>query len=175
MYYMKQAFLANFQKLGEKEFGGSLLRGHARIARPVSHKRAMHLVMRSSHAKATNSFLRIERAKRIEKLIFKQAKEFGVRVYRYANSGNHLHLLILPRSRLAFNQFVKTISGLIARITLCSERGSAKAVQFWDARPYTKILEWGREFINVGKYILQNKLEAIGFIVYRPRKAKSTA
>lgn len=168
----KQAYLIGFDGLGAKTFGGSTIKGNPRDARPISTKNPMHLVMRSSHATGTRSFLKGARVRQIETLVYRLGKQTGVRVYRYANSGNHLHLVVLPRSRRAFHAYLRAISGLIARITLGAERGSAADVQFWDARPFTRILQWGKDFQNACRYVLQNTLEAIGFLPYQPRKSK---
>jgi REP element-mobilizing transposase RayT len=167
----KQHYLPGFKQLGVKEFGGSkLLKWNAREARPISIKRPMHLVMRSTLATGERSFLRAKRARKIETLVHNLGKECGVKVYRFANSGNHLHFIVLPSSREAFKKYVRAITGIIARLTLGVERGSAKGIKFWDAKPYTRIVEWGREFKSVCDYVLQNTLEAIGFLPYRPRK-----
>ncbi len=156
----------------KKDFGGALLRGNAREKRPISLKRPLHLVMRSSMARGQLSFLNQKRRKRIEDLLRRTAASNDVKLYRYANSGNHLHLIVLPSSREAFNSFVRAISGLIARLTLGAEKGSAKGLKFWDARPFTRIIEWGRDFTRACAYVLQNRLEALGFIPYRPRRRK---
>jgi REP element-mobilizing transposase RayT len=105
------------------------------------------------------SFLEPARAQRIEKMVHRLGKLQGVKVYRFANSGNHLHLLVLPRSRKAFHDFVRSVAGVAARLSLGKERGKAalkikkKSLEknsdhstFWDARPFTRIVEWGREF-----------------------------
>ena len=161
----KQHYFQGFDKLGIKEFGGSLLKkGNPREARPISIKKPIHLVLKSSLATGELSFLRTCRVDRIEKLVSRIGKIQGVKVYRYANSGNHLHLVVLPRSKVAFRSFLRAIAGLIARVTLGAERGKAKGIKFWDARPFTRIIEWGKEFDIVSRYVQQNILEAIGFI-----------
>jgi REP element-mobilizing transposase RayT len=173
----KQHYLPGFDQLGlgEKEFGGSKLlnKAHAREARPISVKRPMHLVMRSTLAVGEKSFLRTKRARKIRELVHRLGKEKGVKVYRFANSGNHLHFIILPRSREAFKAYIKAVTGIIARITLGAERGAALGKRFWDAKPYTKIIEWGREYRAVCDYLLRNTLEALGFIPYQSRKRKA--
>lgn len=168
----KQPFLPTFGKLGETEFGGTRLRGNAREARPMAPKRPLHLVLKSSLATGDKSFLKTARKKPIEQLLYRLAKRKGVKLYRYANSGNHLHLLILPSSQRAYYSFIRAATGLIARLTLGAERGKAKGQKFWDAKPYTRIVEWGRDFRGVCAYILQNTLEALGFIPYQPRGRK---
>lgn len=168
---MQTAKQMGFQILDEKAakfFGGVYLRkSHAKAKRPVTTKRSMHLVMKSSLAKGERSFLK--HAHGIQDVVREQAKRFGVRVYRYANAGNHIHMIILPSSRSGFNSFVRSLSGIIARMVLGAERGSAKGLQFWDQRPFTRILEWGREYRGVVRYLVQNSLEALGFIAYTPR------
>jgi REP element-mobilizing transposase RayT len=164
-----QLSFKEFEKEKVKDFGGALLKGNPRDRRPITAKRPMHLVMRSSLAHGEYSFLRGKRDRQIHSLVQKVAKDKGVKIYRFANSGNHLHLLVLPRSREAFNAFIRSISGLIARLILGAERGNAKGLKFWDARPFTRLLEWGRDFKVACGYVLQNKLEALGFIPYQSR------
>src|SRR5262249_51105058 len=161
-----------------------------REARPIAVKRPMHLVMRSPQATGARSFLMTERARKIQALIHRAGKEHGVRVYRLANSGNHLHLIVQPRSREAFHGFLRAITGVIARITLGRERGLGRKVarwgvtrekaprkeeahgetareklaatdapsarRFWDSRPFTRILEWGRDYRRTAAYLLRN-------------------
>ncbi|MBI2604712.1 MAG: transposase [Deltaproteobacteria bacterium] len=168
-----QNFLPGFENLGFKQFGGSLVKGNPREPRPISIRRPIHIVMRSSHAKGERSFLAASRARKIERLVHRLGDHAGVRVYRYANSGNHLHLLVVTRSRKAFRAYLRAISGIIARMTLGVERGKALGLKFWDARPFTRIVEWGREFRAVCRYVAQNTLEALGFIPFQPRKHKT--
>jgi REP element-mobilizing transposase RayT len=112
----------------------------------------------------------------IYNIIDKQSKKHGVKVYNYANGGNHLHLVLRPMSRRAFNGFIRSVSGLVARLVLNAERGRAKLnskdllKKFWDQRPFTRIIEWGRDFNSTSNYLLQNSLEAYGFIAFKPRK-----
>ena len=167
----KQLTFEALRQIPLKQFGGSLLKNsHAKIKRPISTKRAMHVVLRSTLAKGEWSFLRTINAKRIDQILKTQALRHGVKLYRFANSGNHLHLLILPRSRDAFNSYMRSISGLIARLVTGSERGSKGGGSFWDARPFSRIIEWGREYKSLCGYLLQNTLESIGFLPYRAPK-----
>jgi REP element-mobilizing transposase RayT len=194
----KQEFLPGFEFVGDKEFGGShrkgvRVTGNPKSARPFSTKRALHLVMRSKHAVGERSFLRAKFHGRIERVIRSLAAAKGIKVYRLAINGNHIHILLQATSRHAFPQYVRGISGIIARIVLGTERGTAGAPKrtksegagtesvfapslpdrFWDARPYTRIVEWGRAFRSAAKYVVQNFLEAHGFIPYHPRKHKA--
>jgi hypothetical protein len=171
---MKRAKQLGFEILegnSLKFFGGAYLKsGNPKSKRPISIKRSSHLVMRSLLAKGSLSFLRHD--EEIRSTINTQAKKFGVKVYRLANGGNHLHMVILPRSRAAFNSFIRSISGLIARKVLKAERGDPKNLKFWEKRPFTRIVEWGRDYKKVCSYLLQNTLEALGFVEYQPRKTR---
>ena len=159
-----------------KDFGGSLLKkSHAKSARPLSTKEAMHIVLRSSVARGPLSMLKKETARKIAKALQAQAKQFHVKIYEFANVGNHLHLLVKASHRDLFKSFLRAISGLIARIVLGAERGQAKNLKFWDQRPFTRIVAWKKDFVGVKKYVIQNFNEAMGFTPYKPRKASSTA
>ena len=171
MKHQRQLGFEILDRKSAKYFGGAFLKNsNPKVKRPISTKRSMHLVMRSTRATGFQSFLKKD--KRIRELIAVQASFFGVKIYMQANGGNHLHLIILPRSRDAFNGFVRAITGLIARVVLGVERGSPKCIKFWDKRPFTRIIEWGREFRYVCGYLLQNTLEALGFIPYCPRTSR---
>ena len=154
------------------DFGGSLLKkSHAKRSRPFSTKRAMHVVMRSSLARGHFSLRYSNHVTEVEQIVRNQAKKAGVRLYRYANSGNHLHLLILVPHSSSLRRFLRAVSGLIARLVMNTERGAPlpESVRFWDQRPFTRIVTWGREYAGVARYLLQNTLEALGFIPYQPR------
>ncbi|MBK9293923.1 MAG: transposase [Oligoflexia bacterium] len=176
MKKQKQLGFEVLERQSLKYFGGAYLKNsHAKVARPITTKRSMHLVLRALMAKGEFSLLRKERI--IKELIYNQAKTFGVRVYRLANGGNHLHLIIMPRSREAFHAFIRSISGLIVREVLgaqrgCPQLGAKGKFRFWDKRPFTRIVEWGREYKSLNNYLDQNALEAWGFIPYQPRKSR---
>ena len=42
--------------------------------------------------------------------------------------------------------------------------------KFFNFRPFTRILNWGKDFTASCRYIKRNILEALGFILYKPRK-----
>jgi hypothetical protein len=168
-HVMKQLGFEILERNNLKVFGGAHLKGNPKHKRPISIKKSSHLVMRSVLAKGPHSFLRFD--KKVRAIVNKQASKFGVKVYSLANAGNHLHLIVLPRSRYAYNGFIRSTTGLIARLVLGAEKASPKNMQFWEKRPFTRIVEWGRDFKRVTDYLQQNTLEALGFIEYKPRKS----
>jgi hypothetical protein len=153
-------------KLGIKsptlEFGGSKFTNYnPKTARPLAAKTPVHVVMRSPMAKGHLSLLFFDRD--IKKIIRKQSESCQIRVYDFANAGNHLHFVCVMKSIRGWKTFIRAVSGLIARLVLKAERGSAVGARFWQGRPWTRILTWGRAYKAIQKYLSLNKLEAIGF------------
>ncbi len=158
-------------------FGGSLLVGKRKSARPLSSKCALHLILKSSRAKGSSSFLKHQKQIRFQ--LDKQAKRFGVRIYRYSNVGNHLHLLIRIHSRREYKKFIRAISSLIQGIVTKTlganqkkrrEKTRREKEIFWDFRPFSRVVSWGRDFKIAANYVIKNTLEVLGFIPYTPRK-----
>jgi hypothetical protein len=157
-------------------FGASLLkRSHAKTARPLSSKHALHVVLRSEIARGPRSLLKKERL--IHNLILKQGRRHRVKVFHVANGGDHLHLLVRFYKRRNFQNFLRAVSGLIARKTLGLERGrvldskecnsTSWLGKFWDQRPFTRIVSWGPDFNALRSYLKSGMTEALGFL---PRK-----
>src|SRR4051812_8476942 len=102
-------------KPARKEHGGSLAKGHRKERRPIDPKKPIHIVFRSSLAKGDLSFLRFKQARVIEAKVYELAKASGVKIYRYANAGNHLHLLALPGRN--YRDFLRAVGARVAQIT----------------------------------------------------------
>ena len=100
-----------------------------------------------------------------------------VAVYRYANVGNHLHLLIRAKSRADWQGFIRELAGGIAMIVTGARKGNAlqrsKAAGlpesakrgFWDHLVFTRIVAFGKDFKGVAEYVLKNLWEAVGIPV----------
>ena len=56
-----------------------------------------------------------------------------------------------------YKRFIRSVTGLIARHVLNAQRGSPQYVKFWVARPFTRILSWGRDYDYVKRYMEKNK------------------
>lgn len=39
---------------------------------------------------------------------------------------------------------------------------STSAIQFWDYRPFSRVVSWGRDFLGVADYSLKNRLDVLG-------------
>ena len=73
-------------------------------------------------------------------------------IYAAANAGNHLHPSIEAPSREHLSAFLMAITGRIAQLV-----GGTK--RLWDARPFSRIVSWGRDFQNVARYVGMNSTE----------------
>jgi REP element-mobilizing transposase RayT len=130
----------------------------------------MHLVMRSEKAKNRLSLLL--KARPIQRLAHKIAERHGVRIHQYVNAGNHLHLIVQPKSREAFRNFLRDLTGKIAQLMTGARKGQSFG-KFWDALAYTRVAQWGRAYRNLKDYLTINEIEAAGIFGFR--KANSCA
>ena len=120
----------------------------------------MHLVMRSLRARGQWSMLSRRNKARIFGLVHETAERYGVKVYRFQNVGNHLHLLVKVPSRQAWQAFIRVLSGAIAFWVTGARKGISK--KFWDTLAFSRIVSWGRDFEGLKTYFVKNLLEALG-------------
>ncbi len=171
---IQQSLFDQLPKRGRKpqkphdHFGGMYLRKYnPKSKRPMDSKKALHLVLHSTKATGTKSFKNKTYEARIWEIIDTHARKAGIRIYEYANAGNHLHLLLRAKNRTDYNTFIRTITGLIARLVDKTERGEPLKGKFWDGRPFSRIVSFAvREFQTVKTYLLRNVLEDVGHPAY---------
>lgn len=153
----QQEFLGEgFEKFSDS-FGGTLLKGNPKRARPLDSKFPIHLTLRSS-----KSVLRLPKAfGRVEEIIKVVAAKHGVKIYKMANVGNHLHFAIkIPHVR-RWAAFIRELTGRLA-LALRDLLGGEK---LWLFRPHTRIVRgWKKAFRTLKLYIDLNIWEAEGFI-----------
>jgi REP element-mobilizing transposase RayT len=170
--YFQPSLDSSIFKETPKYFGGENLKNsNPKTARPVTTKNAMHVVLRSKLANNTGwSFcVSNSRKQEIEKRIRDQASLFNIKIYQMAVNSNHLHLLIKLYTRESFSKFIKAISGIIARIALGVKKGNRLGLKFWDSRPFSRIVDWAKDYFITKEYVLRNDLESCGVIPYVPR------
>lgn len=169
----------------KKEHGGTFSVGKRRKRRPLVLKKPLHLVLRSDFAHGPRSLTRHRPL--VEKIIAKAKKKFAVSVYETAIVSNHIHLLVMGRTRRDLQNFFRVVAGHIAQELLRQfpvlpserqKRGGAsgnreKKNKFWQTRIYSRIVSWGREFSNVKNYVIRNTLEALGLIPYTTRAKRN--
>ncbi len=188
---MKHSKQLSFYNASKKFHGGALLAGKRKSLRPLTSKDSIHFVLRSAWATKQNSFLTPRNRREINFLIDHFAKKFGVRVYERAINSNHIHLLLKITNRTLYRAFIRALSGKIAshvmnyqsfetfkRFKIQNEGGDGslnlqkahKEQAFWEYRPFSRIVNWGRDYKNCLAYLKKNLLEALGFIPYTERE-----
>ena len=146
-------------------FGGSLLKGNPKTRRPLESKLPIHLILRArvGGMRKPQAFVDVDR------IIRKVAEKHGVTIYKYANVGNHLHLLIKIRNIPSWARFIRELTGRIAQFM--REFLGLTGESFWLVRPFTRIVRsWKTCFQIAKEYIQLNVLEAEGFINRRETK-----
>lgn len=134
-----------FKEKIQREFGGSLLLGKRKAARPIDTKKSIHLVL-----KAKNSFALLRNKKTVEETLRKYAQKFGLTIYALGVQADHIHLEIKVPSRELYVRWVRAITSVLV--------SKIKGLK-WKLRPYTKILSWGKQFQKVKRYIFTNQKE----------------
>lgn len=150
----------------------------------------MHLVLKSSKATGDWNFLRPTHNKNIRRIIEKFAFYYGVRIVSFANASNHIHLQLKLSNRFAYAPFIRAITGAIAmsitgrsrwkkaaQASRAAEdsnvperpavrhaaRGQKLVEKFWDYRPFTRVAESYKAYLNLKDYIRMNEVEAAGW------------
>lgn len=161
-------------------FGGSLLRtsrgklktSNPKTKRPLSTKHTMHLVLKSSLAKGDWSFRSLRNRKNVDQTVRRHAARYGIRIYEYANVGNHLHILIRVKNRFTYQPFIRSLTGHLTLLVTGARKGTKLKQKFWDFRPFSRVVEWKKAYSVVKDYVVLNQLEAIGLISRYPTGLK---
>jgi hypothetical protein len=156
------------------EHGGSIRKGKRKIQRPFDRKRPMHLVMRSTRATMDWSFLHRRNKGAIHGLVVDLAKKYGVKLYKYENVGNHLHLLAKFPSRRELKAFLRVLAQAVMFQVTGARKGKPQG-RFFDAIVYSRVVSWGREFTALKAYLWKNALESLGFSAGEIRSARKNA
>lgn len=165
-------------KLMKSEYGGDLLttRRSRSQGRPLDTQNSMHLVLRSSKARGSWSFMIDKNRFLIREIVLKFAKKYDVRVLSIANVSNHLHMQIHLNDRLSYSPFIRAITAAIAMAMTGRNRwnpGSGEKLKFWDRRPFTRIILGFKGILSLKNYVRLNHFEGIGVIRHQTRKMLS--
>ncbi len=138
--------------------GGSLAKGKRKSRRPLSTKKWIHLTLKSHKAKGAYSMLAPKNAKWIDQLVRTKAKKFRVDLKDYVNMGNHLHFQIRIAKRESFQNFLRSITNLIARHVTGARKGKPFG-KFWQDLAYTRVLMSFLELTQLQYYFTGNEVE----------------
>lgn len=176
MRHKKQQRMLDPRMKPIKSFGGSLLgNSNPKTKRPISTKQAMHIVLRSQLAKDKYSLLRPPNRRRVDEILREESKRWGISICDFANTGNHLHLVVRVKSRYTFASFLRALAGRIAMLILGGKKGDAAGQKFWDQRPFTRIVEWVRGYRVLKDVVILNKLISMGVVISKKPVLLSTA
>lgn len=151
--------LSLFNDKRQAAFGGGRLKSHPKQARPLSTKAPIHLVLRSENARGARSFLRVPKDAR--RIFERTCAKRGIKIYKYANVGNHFHVVLRLTKLFQWKPFIRELTSRLAALV----EGQAR---FWTGRPFTRIVHgWGKNFRTVISYVVLNQMEAAGLLTRR--------
>src|SRR4051812_31400799 len=125
-------------------FDAEKRRGRRKSERPFHPKLALHVTMRAAKARGSSSLLHQSHKYRVTDLLYRSARNHRVRVYRFANVGTHIHLLLQARDRKGLRAFLRQFAGGVAQVVTGSVKGRPQ--KFWDSTAWSKMINWGRHF-----------------------------
>ena len=136
--------------------GGAIRRGRRKLERPISTRRPMHVVLTSNRARGAWSLRKHDQM--VKRALRALAHRFEIRVYSFANVGSHLHLLVRARRREAFQGFLRSFAGIVARRVTGARRGRPCG-RFFNALAWSRVVGWGRDYLGVRHYVFRNAIE----------------
>lgn len=147
--------LSFFRQSRSTVHGGKPQKGR-KLERPLAKKHPIHLVLKSSRAKGSWSFLSFRNRIWIEATLRSKAKKFGVKINDFANIGNHLHLKVRIHNRENFQHFLRALTSVIARKITGARKGNKRG-PFWDHLAFTRVLRSWREELYLRGYFMANR------------------
>lgn len=95
----------------------------------------------------------------VDKIITTYAKKNFVTVHHKENMGNHLHLVLTFARREGFQDFLRTVTALIARHVTKARRGKPFGKPFWDHLAFTRVIQGFRDRMKMKTYLWKNEIE----------------
>ena len=145
------------RRYSRRSHGGTFK--YAKIERPLSTKKWIHLTLKSHKAKGELSFLHSKNRQRVEKILADKARKFHVLIAEFVNVGNHLHIKIKISSRESFQHFLRAVTTLIARTVTGAKKGKPFG-RFWQGLAYTRVLKSALEVLQLKGYFEANRRQA---------------
>ena len=161
MIFRQQSFFkANSEFSSSRiEYGGRSKGGKTRrkVFRPLDRKRPLSITLKSEIARGDLSLLK--RRLEVELLVREWAQRLGVTIHAFQNMGNHLHILVSFKRPIDVQRYLKTITGLIARLITRARKGHAFGRKFWTHLAHTRIITGFKDFRRMQHYFRKNEVE----------------
>lgn len=145
-------------------YGGSM--NYRKVRRPFDSKKLTHTVLKAKLGRA-NGFHRHQET--VREVLEIAEKRYGIRRQDLGINHDHIHILFYTKTResqIRFLRFVAAELGRRFKVKVGAPKGS-----LWVARPFTRLVSWGRKSLErIKNYIQRNRDEAMGFVEYQPRK-----
>jgi REP element-mobilizing transposase RayT len=128
-------------------------------------KHSEHLVLKSRFP-----ILRTVKNKNLVSRLLSQVSErFKVKIYNNSLNSNHIHLLVKAQTQPDLHNFIRVFAGQVAQGITGAVRGRKNSSSFWLKPVWKRMVQWGRDFLNLHNYIYQNQLESLGLVPFKPR------
>ncbi len=143
-----------FPGQAEEFHGGEVRLGKRKILRPLARKRAIHFVLKAKQKIYPHR-------SRIEKELQHWSDKFGLRVYDRAVGPDHVHFVVKIPGRQQYLSFIRALTSALTGFL---------GKNCWKLLPFSRVLHWGKDFLQVKKYLQKNRDEASGKVTYEPRR-----
>jgi REP element-mobilizing transposase RayT len=155
---IQRSFFKNKSEFSKSRIShGGVMKGRRKIFRPLDRKRRLHIVLKSSHARGTRSF--VNNKLQVASLIEEKAKVYGVVIHGCEIMRDHIHIFVSFKSRELIQSFMKVTTGLIARSITKAAKGKPFGKRFWDGLAFTRIITGRRDFATMRNYLVKNNVE----------------
>jgi REP element-mobilizing transposase RayT len=162
------------RKYGRTCHGGVKSKGRRKEYRPLSEKKWIHLTLKSAKAKGAWSFLTPKNQQLIRQTLKEKSKKWGVQIAEVVNVGNHLHIKLRFKYREGFQNFLRSVTALIARKITNARKGyrikgqkieassaSKKSTEkFWQGLAFTRVIRTRIEELQLKGYFKANREQA---------------
>jgi len=147
------------RKYGRTCHGGISSKGKRKEYRPLSERKWIHLTLKSTKAKGAWSFLTPKNRQIVNQILKEKSKKWGVQIAEVVNVGNHLHIKLRFSYREGFQNFLRSVTSLIARKITNTRRGHPIG-QFWQGLAFTRVIKTRIEELQLKGYFKANKIQA---------------
>ena len=98
------------------------------------------------------------RDKKLQEGFHKTAEKHSIKIYELVFNHTHVHLLIKLPSQEAYRAFIRELTSRC--VSYWSKKIGIKLRKIFATLPFTRIIEWGRDFFGIKKYFEKNEKES---------------